>query len=240
MAPVTAPRSAPVARTTSTRVMPCRPSSAWLSPSATSSRWAVASGRTTVRPDEPRAGPSPARIPVTETLTGAPAPRIDSSEPSVRPSVAARRSVTRAPPSAVAGSGAPRTTTRSRTRGSRVGSMPRTVTGSVTIGRPGAEPMNVRRSMAGAVSATPGTASSACSVASDSPVSANAATRRSARPDDRRDGPVDRCVEPGVRGERRDEHGNPDRDAEDRQDAPGRTGDEPAPGVRDEAAHGGG
>ena len=147
-----------------------------------SSRWAVAIGRMTVRPDEPSAGPSPARIPVTGTLSGAPAPRMDSSEPRSRPSVAARRSVTRAPVSPVAGSGSPRTTTRSRTRGSRAGSIPRTVTGSVTIGRPGAEPMNDRRSIAGAVRATPGTASSACRVASDSPVSANAATRRSARP----------------------------------------------------------
>ena len=56
-----------------------------------------------MRPEEPRAGPSPARIPVTETLTGAPAPRIDSSEPRSRPSVAASRSVTSAPASPVLG-----------------------------------------------------------------------------------------------------------------------------------------
>ena len=58
--------------------------------------------------------------------------------------------------------------------------------------------MNDRRSIAGAVSATPGMASSACRVASDSPVSRERGDPQVRTAHDGRDGPLDRCVQPGV------------------------------------------
>ena len=169
--------------TTSIRVRPdIVPRSADAASSVTLSRAAVPIGSTTVRPDEPSAGPSPAMIPTTRTETGSPEPNRVIWAPTSRPSAAASRSVTRATGSLTSRSGAPRTSGRSRTRGSRAGSMPRTVTGSDSIGWPGSGTRNVRRSIAGAVSATPGTPSIADSVAPDRPVSVNALTRRSARP----------------------------------------------------------
>ena len=79
-------------------------------------------------------------------------------------------------------SGAPRARDRSRTRDSLAGAMPSTVTGSVEAGRPAAGSRYERRSIAGAVSATPDTRSIALRVVPESPASVNAATRRSARP----------------------------------------------------------
>ncbi len=65
-------------------------------PSATLSAAAVSSGSTTVRPDEPGYGPSPANTPTTRTCSGAPAPSTVSAEPTSSPSSAANRSVIRA------------------------------------------------------------------------------------------------------------------------------------------------
>ncbi len=92
--------------------------------------------------------------------------------------------------------------------------------------------------MAGAATATPGAASMAARVRAERPVSVNAETRRSARPTRPDDHPIDGGVETGVDRERRDQHADADRDAEDGQQAPGRAGDQAPPGIREEAAHG--
>ena len=116
--------------------------------------------------------------------------------------------------------------------------MPRTVTGAATDpGRPFRPARNARRSVAGAATATPGTASTASSVRAERPASVKAATRRSARPIVASTVRSNRCVEPGVDGERRHEHRDADRDPERRQQAARGPGGEAAPRVGDETAH---
>ena len=85
---------------------------------------------------------------------------------------------------------------------------------AVALVRPGSDPRYVRRSIAGARERHAGHACDRGERRADSPVSANAATRRSARPDERGDGPVDRGVEARADRERRDEHGHAERDPE--------------------------
>ena len=101
-----------------------------LTPSNESSRWAVRSGTTTVRPPEPTNGPSPARIPSTVSATGPSAPPWNVTfEPTASPSSAASRSVTRAPNASGPARRSPAASGRSRICDSAAGSMPSIVTG---------------------------------------------------------------------------------------------------------------
>ena len=178
-------RSAPAASTTSTRVTPSTLRSGAVAPSATRAACAVAdrqdhraAGRAQLRPvaDE---DPGHRDLDAARRRRGSTARRRARARRVGRERLGDQRAGRRRRRA----SGVPARERRGRGRAARArGSIPSTVTGAVSTGRPAGEARNVLRSIAGAVSATPGTASSARSVAAESPVSSNAVTRRSARP----------------------------------------------------------
>ena len=174
-----------------------------------------APARRSARPN-PGAGRRPARMPVDRHLHRRPAIRAPSAgRRRRRPRWPRSRSVIRAsagPPACVRLAAEQRHVADPRLarqvdaqHGDRLGRRPRD---------PAPAARNVRRSIAGAVSATPGTASTAASVRSERPRSVNAPTRRSAAPDEPGDRPVDGRLEARVDRERGDEDRDADRDAE--------------------------
>ena len=101
-----------------------------LTPSSPSSRCAVRSGTMTVRPLDPTNGPSPSTIPTTLSEIGPSAPAWNvRSEPRLRPSSPASRSVTRTVNASGPASSFPAASGNGRTFSSSVGSTPRIVTG---------------------------------------------------------------------------------------------------------------
>ena len=231
--------SAPAASTTSMRDRPASPRVVAVAPSSGGANpAAVAIGITIVRPEDPGTGPSPARMPATVTVTGAPAPRRDTSPPTSRPSLAASRSVTSAWPGSRVAAPEPLTVARSRTRASRAGSMPRTRDGRGDRPRPAVAareerpPLGRGRGDRDARHRVDGV-ERPCR----EPGLGEGRDPEVRTPDRRVDGALDRRVEPGVDGERRHEHRDADRDPERRQQAARGPGGEAAPRVGDETAH---
>ena len=192
-----------------------------------SSRCAVRSGTTTVRPPEPTNGPSPARIPTTVSATGPSAPPWNVTfEPTASPSSAASRSVTRAPNASGPARRSPAASGRSRTCASAAGSMPSIVTGcSRSSGS------SIRRGRGTSVARGPGPRRrppaprrSRPTLSGERPVLAERGDPQVRPADEVVDGPVDRGLDPGVGRERREQDADAQRDPDDRQQRPAAAG----------------
>ncbi len=126
-------RSSRAASTVATSAPASRPMSTRSTAVRSNTVWATCRGTTTIRPNAPLSGPSPARMAMTRKVTRSPAPCMVSGEPSARPSCSASCSEIIALGSPGSRSIEPATRWRSWSCGSAAGSMPRTVTGGGSV-----------------------------------------------------------------------------------------------------------